>query len=193
MQPFGEDNPNSPSFATFCHGKTGRGIESASGFSQARDEETVARAFPWPDVEIAGGGRSVEGVDDGIKGEVGMSFEEAEQRQGIFSPEEGTGGIDEPSAGAERAGGGVEECTLPFDEVCEVARRKAPSRVRLPTPEAAAGAGGIHEGAVEHFGKRGGMENVLVFELDGVTEWGACKAPFCFLKGACADVGGQKA
>jgi len=106
-------------------------------------------------VEEAGAVGAVDGVADGgevalgVEAEGGVALEELADEFAIFFGFEAAGAVVEGAAGADAAGGGIEEGELGAGEAGDFGGAEAPAEFDAAAEDAGVGAGGINEDMVE--------------------------------------------
>ena len=123
----------------------------------------------------------------GGEGELGVAVEKTGYGLVIFRAEEGAGCVDQAATGPHGSGGRLEKGLLAFQQVVPTVEAEPPPGVGLAAPDAASGAGGIEQNAIEVGVGRRGLEDISVFESDGRTVGGEGRTSFCFTKGGKAD------
>lgn len=133
------------------------------------DEKAIAGSLPRPDRQGAVHGHACERMGKRIQGELGVVIEKTGYGLGVFRSEEGAGGVDQAATGPHGSGGRLEKGLLAFQQVVPTVEAEPPTGVGLAAPDAASGAGGIEQNAIEAGVGRRGLEDISVFESDGRT------------------------
>jgi len=98
--------------------------------------------------------------------EIGVMGQKTVQQESVFGTEEGAGGVEKATTGADGPGRPLEEPKLSVCEFGKTGGVEPPSGIGFTVPDTASGAGGVHEDTVEALSRSGRVEHITTFPTD---------------------------